>query len=228
MPLVIAHRGASFDHTENTIAAFEGAQEHAADWVELDVRRTADGVLIVHHDAHLGDGRVIVDCQADDLPNHVPSIVEALEACGDLGVNIEIKNLPQDPDYDSEHSVAEAVAGVARAYLSLDQVLVSSFNMDDIDRLRQIDPEIPTGFLVFDIGDRRQLIDWVAERGHRAIHPHVAFVDAALTRAASEAGLAVNVWTVDEPDRIAALVELGVDGIITNDPKLARSVLDQR
>ncbi len=73
---VIAHRGASAAAAENTIEAFALAAELGADGVELDARRTADGQVVVHHDAHLPDGRVIVDLSAADLPAHVPTLAE--------------------------------------------------------------------------------------------------------------------------------------------------------
>lgn len=228
MTLVIAHRGASAHRRENTIEAFELARELGADWVELDVRRTGDGVMVVHHDAHLDDGRALVDLSAEDLPDHVPTLAAALEACSGMGVNVEIKNLPHDPDYDAEHTVSVAVAGLVRAFLEPADVIVSSFNMDAIDRIREEDPELPTGFLSFHALDPAQLVDWVASRGHRAIHPHVSAVDRPLVERAHAAGLSVVVWTADEPERIGHLLDLEVDGIITNRPDVARQVRDSR
>ena len=70
--------------------------------MELDVRRTADGVLVVHHDAHLADGRAIVELAAADLPDAVPTLAAALDACAGMGVNIEIKNNHPDPDLDPD------------------------------------------------------------------------------------------------------------------------------
>jgi glycerophosphoryl diester phosphodiesterase len=83
-PRIFAHRGASAVERENTVAAFAAAVAMGADGVELDVRRTADGALAVHHDAHLADGRLLVEVAAGDLPSEVPSLVEALAACGDV------------------------------------------------------------------------------------------------------------------------------------------------
>src|SRR5687767_2173304 len=100
MTKVIAHRGASAAYRENTVTAFAGARDMGADMVELDVRRTADGTLAVHHDAVLGDGRALVGLRRDELPDHVPTLEEALDACAPLAMNIEIKNYMGDPDYD--------------------------------------------------------------------------------------------------------------------------------
>ena len=228
MGLVIAHRGASLDHPENTVEAFVGAREQGADWVELDVRRTADGVMVVHHDAHLADGRVIVELEATALPPGIPSLAEALEACGDLGVNIEIKNARDDPDYDDEHVVADAVVGLASAYLGPERTLVSSFNVDTIDRVRRIDPQVRSAWVMFDLADPAQVVERAVAHGFSAIHPYMAYVDRALVERAHDAGLAVNVWTVDDPDRMRDLLDDGVDGLITNAPALARRVVSDR
>ena len=91
-PLVIAHRGASSDFPENSLEAFSGAFEQGADWIELDVRRSKDGVLVVHHDAHLSDGRLIRDLDSNLLPEEVPSLAEAFEASENMGVKVEIKH----------------------------------------------------------------------------------------------------------------------------------------
>ena len=226
MTIVFAHRGAPHAAPENTVPAFRAARELGADWVELDVRRTADDVLVVHHDARLPDGRLLVDLTAAELPSGLPTLAEALEACEGMGVNIEIKNLPGDPDYDSEHQISGAVAGLVAAYRSYDEVLVSSFNRDVVARIRAIDPAIPTGLLTVDLPSPAQAIEWIVAGGHGALHPYVALVDAALVDRAHQAGLAVHVWTVNDPDRIAELVGMGVDGVVTDHPDVARRVVD--
>ena len=113
-PLVIAHRGASSDFPENSLEAFSGAFEQGADWIELDVRRSKDGVLVVHHDAHLSDGRLIRDLDSNLLPEEVPSLAEAFEASENMGVNVEIKHLPGEPDFEEVDLVCEAVVGLVR------------------------------------------------------------------------------------------------------------------
>ena len=106
MTLVIAHRGASRAERENTIAAFRRAVEMGADGIELDVRRSADDRLVVHHDAALADGRLIRHTGSADLPDHIPSLAAALDACEGAFVNVEIKNDPSDPDFDPSRRAA--------------------------------------------------------------------------------------------------------------------------
>jgi glycerophosphoryl diester phosphodiesterase len=223
---VIAHRGASAASKENTVEAFAIARDLGATWVELDARLSADGVVVVHHDAHLADGRLILDLTCDELPDDVPSLAEALEACEGMGVNIEIKNLPEDPDYDADHAVVGAVAGLAQAYLGPERTLISSFNMDSVDRMHRVDPSLPCAWLFFQVMDPAAAIERAVAHEMTAIHPYDTLVDTALVRRAHEAGLQVNVWTVDDPDRMAALIEMGVDGICTNEPDIARRVID--
>lgn len=224
MTLVIAHRGASATHRENTVEAFAAAGPLGADWVELDVRRTADGALAVHHDAHLADGRVIVETSAGDLPHDVPDLVAALDACAPLGVNVEIKNSPVDPDFDPDSVVVEPV--VAVLVTRAQPILVSSFHAPTIERVRAVDASVRTALLTFALADVARTVDEVAAAGHVALHPFDVTVDAALVAACHERGLLVNVWTVDDPGRIAELAALGVDGIVTNVPDVARAVLD--
>ena len=225
-PAVYAHRGASVAQRENTVAAFEAAVAMSADGVELDVRRTADGALAVHHDAHLADGRLLVEVAVADLPSEVPSLAEALVACGDLVVNVEVKNWPRDPDHDPSLRVAEAVAAVVGAMGP--RALVSSFNLADVDRVRAVDASIPTGLLAAfapDADTAGRFVDRARRRGHGAVHPHHGAVTAHLVDLAHAAGLQVNTWTVDEPERILALAALGVDGIVTNVPDVALAAL---
>jgi glycerophosphoryl diester phosphodiesterase len=229
-PIIIAHRGASrpVSHPENTIAAFLRARAVTADWVELDVRRTADAKTAIHHDPQLSDGRSIVSLRRDELPPEVPELGEALAACVGMGVNVEIKNFAHEADFDPTHWLSQAVVEAAREADPPVSVLVSSFDLETIDRVHAVSPSLPTALLTFVLDDPASTIARCVARGHRALHPFDATVDRPLVDAAHEAGLAVNVWTVDSPDRIAALCGIGVDGICTNVPDVARHVLESR
>lgn len=226
MTQVIAHRGASKAAQENTVPAFRLAQTMGAQWVELDARRAADGVVVVHHDAHLSDGRMLAEVSSEELPAYIPNLAEALEACEPMSVNIELKNLPSDPDYDEEHLVVYAVAGLVQAYLGPERALITSFNIDAVDRFRLVDPSIPCGWLLYEMTDPASVIARALAHEMKTIHPWDVLVDINLVNRAHDAGLAVNVWTVDDPERMAQLIEMRVDGICTNVPDVARSVID--
>jgi len=225
--MIVAHRGASADHPENTVEAFVGAKEQGADGVELDVRLSADDVLVLHHDAHLPDGRMVRAVASADLPDTIPSLAEALEATDPLFTNIEMKNLRSDPDHEAVEGLCIAVAGLIAAFEAHERVLVSSFDLDAVLRIRETDSAVPIGWLVWGQADPVQLISRVDSHGLQAIHPHDLLVDAAFVRRAHDAGVAVNVWTVDDPERGIALAEMGVDAIITNTPALMRAALDR-
>ena len=227
-PLVVAHRGASHDRLENTVEAFVEARVQGAEWVELDVRLSADNVLMVHHDAHYADGRLVREVWAADAPDHVPNLAEAFEACEGMGVNVEVKNLPGDPDHDASAMVCEAVAGLAVAYRPPELLLVSSFDITAVDRIRATDPSLPTAWLLAERHGTDLMLDRTADHGHGAVNPWDELVDEHLVSASHDRGLAVFVWTVDDPGRMAELAEWGVDGIVTNRPGVARAVIDGR
>jgi glycerophosphoryl diester phosphodiesterase len=229
--LIIGHRGASADHPENTVEAFTGARQQGADWVELDVRLAADGALIVHHDAWYLDGRTVWDTPCDERPAPVPVLDEALDACAGMGVNVEIKNSPGDlgPDHvpHSPH-LADLVLDLLASRSAAgreEQVLISCFDLVTLDRVRALDRNVPTGHLVFDLNASPDAPRVAADRGHDALHPWDPFVDEALVGRCHDLGLLVNTWTVDEHDRVQGLALLGVDGIVTNVPWLARQAL---
>jgi glycerophosphoryl diester phosphodiesterase len=222
---VIGHRGAPRLARENTVAAFEAAAAVGADMVELDARRTADGALVVHHDAALADGRVIVESRARELPDWLPDLRTALAACDGMDVNVEIKNTPIDPDFDVDDRVALAVVDLVAELDLADRVIVSSFNPRTIEVSRAADPGVPTALLVSPGFDPAAFIDVTASAGHAGLHPHDIDVTAELVQRAHAAGLVVNVWTVDDLDRIKQLADWGVDGICTNVPDLAVGVL---
>src|SRR5712691_860105 len=182
--IVVAHRGASAVETENTIAAFEAAIVAGADAVELDVRMTADHVAIVMHDPDVSrttDGSGLVrDLALADLRHlriglrgggaeQIPTLDEALDCLsGRLGVDVEIKNVPGEPDFDPEReeAVEATLAALDRTGFE-GRVLISSFNPLSIARARELLPHIDTGLLTDRDVDARAAVTFARDQGHR-------------------------------------------------------------
>jgi glycerophosphoryl diester phosphodiesterase len=227
-PVVFAHRGASARRPENTVAAFREAVALGADGVELDVRRSADDILVVHHDSEADGVGLLRDSRFHAIraarPD-IPTLDEALAACGDLLVNVEVKCLPWEPDADgADRPVLRAVAELVRA--ERDRIIVSSFDLGAVDACHALAPELTTAWLTS--GQDLDAAGAIAvERGHRWLHPDRAAAQrssSAVVGALHDAGVGVNVWTVDDPVEMSRLAGLGVDGIISNVPDVALSV----
>ena len=218
---VIAHRGASKAARENTVAAFRLARELGADAVELDVRRTTDGVLVVHHDCRLPDERLIAATTYIDLPEHLPTLAEALDACDDMWVNVEIKNDPGEPDFDETESIADETVAHLLARNDDHRWVISCFRMETVDRCRALAPQIRTAWLCVDAP--ADVADRLVAKGHCALHPWVKHLEQSTVAACHAAGLQVNTWTCDDPVRMSELIEWEIDGIVTNLPDLAVS-----
>lgn len=209
------------------MTAFTAAGPLGADAVELDARRTADGAVVVLHDDALPDGRVLVETDRAALPSEIPTLAEALDACGGLVVNIEIKNSPGDRDFDPTEAVADEVLAEVRRRGTPDRYLVSSFHRPTIDRVRQAMPELGTAFLHMH-EDGLTALATAIEHGHGALHPWYGWATEEVIAAAHAAGVVVNAWTVDDPAVMAQLAGWGIDGIVTNVPDVALEVLGPR
>ena len=222
---IIGHRGASAYAQENTAEAYRLAQQQGADAVEIDVRRTADGGMVIHHDPQIEGVGTIVEHGFDELRTRVPwllDIDEMFDAAEGMWVNVEIKNNPGDPDYDESDQVAEEVVRWVQRRAAHDRVLVSCFNPHTIETVRRLDPSIATGWLTTVHLDPLQTIGPAAAKVHRAIHPHVSMLTdetlESLIPAVKDAGLWVLTWTIDDPAVIRRLSDAGVTGVFTNDP----------
>jgi glycerophosphoryl diester phosphodiesterase len=220
--LVLAHRGANRQAPENTVPAMVRALEVGADGVELDVHRTADGALAVRHDAETPAGPVTALTRAElavTLPE-VPVLEAVLDVCRGRLVNVEVK----DPD----PRAVEALVALLEARGGTDMVLVSSFHLPTVDRVRDLAPDVPSAFLSFGL-DPLEALDTAREHGHDALHPDVWTLlqndPAEVAERAHEDGMQVNVWTVNEADQLLRLRDAGVDGVVTDVPDLARTVL---
>ncbi|GAC1321891.1 MAG: glycerophosphodiester phosphodiesterase [Acidimicrobiales bacterium] len=230
---ILAHRGAHDpEHPgvrENTVEAFEIAAGLGIDGVEFDVRRSADGHLVVHHDAVLPDGRVIADTVRADLPPWVPGLEAVLDVCAGMTlIDVEVKNWPHEAGYDSGDDLACAVAEVTgpRSLLgSGHDLLVSSFNMATLDAFRRADPVTQTGWLTLPAYDQGHAACEASTKGHSALHLPTGVAIAETVDLAHDLGLEVAVWVVDQPEQMELMARLGVDVIVTYCPALAATVL---
>ena len=240
-PLVVAHRGSSSSHPENTLEAFEAALEAGAQAVETDVRLTSDGVPVVCHDPAVsrttnGWGYVhelkLAELKRLDASGgrgeraEIPTLREVLDlVSGRAGIDLEIKNIPGEPAYDSpREAVVEAVLRELDAAAFSGGVLISSFNWLSIERSLALEPSIPTGFLSLAAVAPHAALDYAARAGHCFVLPSVlalAPVADAFIPEAHAAGLRVGTWTVDDPTEALRLFTLGLDALASNDPSAA-------
>jgi len=224
---VFAHRGATAHCVENTVEAFVEARVLGCDGVELDVRQSADGALVVHHDAAIEGLGPIAGLAVAELPAHVALLVDALEACDGMVVNVEIKNNPGEAGYDPTESISLATATtIAEAGWS-DRVIISSFSPATLDAVRTADAHLSLGWLLEWSEDPLPCVEAAVTAGYDAVHPFVTQVDAALRDATYGAGLALRVWTVNAPSDIEAMGALGADAVITDQPGVALGILGQ-
>jgi len=225
MTMIFAHRGLHTNERENTIAAFRAAVISGVAGVELDVRRTSDGELVVHHDPNVREIDIAATAKSS-LPSYVPTLSEALEVLVGVTVNVEVKNLRQSSEsaYDESGAFAREVVSVVRDLGKEGSVIFSSFDLATCEELKRSAPEIPVGWLLW-LEDLSEAIVLARERGLDAVNPPFRRVTRESVGLAKSLGLEVNVWTVNAEADILAMAALGVDRIITDDPVLALSLV---
>jgi glycerophosphoryl diester phosphodiesterase len=246
-PIVVAHRGASSTHPENTLAAFEAAIALGAPAIELDVRLTADGHAVVMHDADVarttnGTGLVheltLAEIRRLDAgtPEHaavVPLLAEVLDlASGRAGVAVEIKNLPGDPAFvpDDEPSVAAALGELVRTGFE-GPVLLLSFNPRSVAAARAAGAGVLTGLLVTDAVAPADALAFAVEHGHDFVLPGSRGLLASgldVVERAHGAGVRFGTWTVDDPGTFDRFLDAGLDAVATNDPAMGLGVVRER
>jgi glycerophosphoryl diester phosphodiesterase len=230
---VLGHRGASALRRENTLAAFAKARELGADGVELDVRRSADLQLVVHHDPEAEGVGLLASTafsRVRDLRPDIPTLDEALEACAGMIVNVEIKCLPWEPDSDAgDRAVVRAVVDLLHRaeHVPVADLIVSSFDLGAVDAVHALAPELATGWLTSGQA-LKPAASMAFEHGHAWLNPDRAVALRTAPGDIAEAhrsGVRVNAWTVDDPAHMTALAAAGVDAIITNTPDVALATL---
>jgi glycerophosphoryl diester phosphodiesterase len=222
---IIAHRGASAYQPEHTLGACDLAIAQGADAIEVDVRPTRDGALVLVHDPTLlrtlGDPRAVAALDlaaleglgADARPLTLDDVLERYARTTRLLIDLK------DPTPASEARLIDAL----ERHRLHDRAIIQSFDTDAVRRMAAVAPWLAVTPLYAhhraSIADLDTVASYATGVGawHRA-------VDADLVDAAHARGLAVRAWTVDAPDDMRRLLRLGVDGLITNVPDVARSV----
>ena len=243
-PLVVAHRGDPRRHPENSVLGFLAALDAGADAVELDVRLTRDGVPVVIHDATVDrttDGTGLVRgmtlaelrrlrLRGGGPVDVVPTLREALDAIAGAGggVDVEVKNIPGDPDFDGPDEGLLLATLEELSTSSPSDVLVTSFNPSTLRRCREADGAIATGLLTIDAVDPMDGLAAASSEGHAFVLPSVRAIEGrerALASAAHAAGVRLGAWTADDPATVSRLASAGLDAIATNDPAMAAAVV---
>jgi glycerophosphoryl diester phosphodiesterase len=193
--------------------------------VELDVRRTGDGALVVHHDPFV-DGMAIGHCAVRDLPSYVPSLDEAMQVLRGTTVNVEIKNSkePKEPTYDETGAFVYEVLDYLHHADLVPSVILSCFDLTTCARARNYDLEVRVAWLVWDV-----LLPAALTQAHvlglNAVNPYFTLVTEDSMALANELGLSINTWTVNAAADIKAMAALGVSSVITDQPALAMEIL---
>jgi glycerophosphoryl diester phosphodiesterase len=230
IPLIEAHRGDSSNAPENTLAAFERALVLGVPWIELDVHPAKDGTLMVIHDDTVdrttdGSGAVS-DLSVEHLlrldaglkfssayaGERIPRLIDVLEMVAPTAtrINVEIKSSPPGMD------VPQAIVTLLRRFRKQADYVVSSFDLQSLLGVRAIDSAIALAL----IGSAPEILAH-AERHHLPwIHGDRATLTTEAVMRAHAQGIRVNVWTVDQPERLAYWMGIGVDKICTNRPAL--------
>jgi len=232
---VTAHRGSSMNAPENTLSAIELAIAEGADYIEIDVRMTADGALVLWHDPDLrriaGDDRFVWDLTLEELRSvdvggwfspafageRAPTLEQAIERVGGRArLYVEIKPSAATPELTAR------VVGTLRAHDLLDTARVGSMSPSVIREVRRLAPDAATTlFAQFVLGRLdRDAIDALGLRANR--------VGAAQLAVARAYGHELHVWTVNDPVEMARMADLGVDNIITDRPDVLAALLAER
>lgn len=245
---VISHRGANKVSPQNTIEAFKKAIQFRADGFETDVHLTSDGVPVICHNYTIdktSDGKGAIASNTLDYLKRfdfgsyfhhsykgieIPTLEEFLtlsEKANLKVLNIEIKS-PKNKDYIIVDKILDAV----KAHGLFDKLLISSFDPDLLVYIKDKDENCKTGFLYSPdkpITYKRVLgneIGFAKSIDADALHPHQMFVTQKLIDEAHENGIMVNPWTVNKEKDIIKLVNMGVDGVITDVPNIAKRLIE--
>jgi glycerophosphoryl diester phosphodiesterase len=239
-PTIFAHRGSSAYAPENTLAAFELALRQGADAIELDAKLSADGQVVVIHDQTVdrttpSSGRVsdltLAELRKMDAGSHfdiafkgetIPTLEEVFKAVGQLAIiDIELTNYISINDH-----LPDKVAVLVRQYKLAQRVIFTSFNPISLFRIRRLIPEAPIGLLARQ-GSRGALArSWLGRlTNYQSLNPQFSDVNPKLVSKIHRKGCKVYAYIVNQEKDMRELFAMGVDGVYTDDPVLAKQTL---
>ena len=229
---VTAHRGSSLKAPENTMSALRLAVADGADYAEIDVQTTADGMVILMHDADLmrvaSVNRKIQDVRYEELreidigswfsPDFSHEKTATLEeaigfARGRIRLNIELKYNRPDPE------LAGKVGRMVRRNAFAQACVISSLDSQELRKIKQSFPEIKAGLIV------ARALGNLAQTGADFLSIHASQVSPRLVREAHQNGKEIHVWTVNDIQTALTMIEVGADNIITDNPQFVRNVI---
>lgn len=235
-PTVMAHRGLSADAPENTLYAFSDAISVGADFIELDVQQTRDGVLVVMHDSNLkrttGVNKDIWDVDYADIQDldagswfdpayanaRIPTLEETLQFVDKRAkLNIEIK-----PTKHGSDTLEQDVAELITRYQYTDACYVTSFSYGSLKKVKEANPEIRTGYLMSVAYGQFYSLKYAD-----AFSLNKVFVTSQVVNAAHQQGKQIFAWTVNGMSEVRSLCNLHVDSIITDDPVMVQNVISR-
>lgn len=235
-PTVMAHRGLSADAPENTLYAFSDAISVGADFIELDVQQTRDGVLVVMHDSNLkrttGVNKDIWDVDYADIQNldagswfdpayanaRIPTLEETLQFVDKRArLNIEIK-----PTKHGSDTLEQDVAELITQYQYTDACYVTSFSYSSLKKVKEVNPEIRTGYLMSVAYGQFYSLKYAD-----AFSLNKVFVTSQVVNAAHQQGKQIFAWTVNSMSEVRSLCNLHVDSTITDDPVMVQNVISR-
>lgn len=228
-----AHRGDSAHAPDNSLDAFARAVAAGADGIELDVRESADGILILAHDAEHPTLGALCDRAYADIEARDPNITTLRTALDQIPrsvyVNVEIKNHFGEPGFDRRRGIVAKTIAEIEAHDDPTRILISSFDPFAVSKARRVNPSILRGLLVTGRTHLGTALRWASRAGHVTVNlarSHLADAADDVVRRAAERDLGVVVWTVDDPDEMERLCRAGVAAVVTNDPSIGRRVVD--
>ncbi len=234
--LIIAHRGASRVAPENTLKAFQIAIELHADILEFDVHQSKDGEIVIMHDGntfrttgYFGSISKLtlqelkkLDCGEGE---RIPTLVELIKiARGKVDLDCEIK----------ARGIAEKILHILKEENMIENTIISSFKHDILLRIQKLEPQIKLASLeptrtewIKSWISIKKLLKNVIEHKFFAINPYYKLVNSKFVEKAHRNKIKIFPWTVNESSSIRKLINLGVDGIITNEIDKVKSVLSE-